>query len=112
MERPGKWCRLRFQASEGDYCFGAVPRSWMVEPTPGEPNDEPTFESLRLEPTLEPPKLDPTVESDRLDPTVERCSDEPTADDDSLLKVDSPIDGPARPVVPIPNPAGPEPPMS
>jgi hypothetical protein len=84
----------------------------MVEPTPGEPNDEPTLESLRLEPTLEPPKLDPTVESDRLDPTVERCSDEPTADDDSLLKVDSPIDGPARPVVPIPNPAGPEPPMS
>ena len=87
-------------------------RSWRVEPTPDEPNDEPTLESPRLEPTLEPPKLDPTVESDKLDPTVERCSDEPTPDDDSLLKVDSPIEGPARPVVPIPNPTGPEPPMS
>jgi hypothetical protein len=112
VERPGKWCRLRFQASEGDYCFGAVPRSWMVEPTEDDPNDEPTPDSLRLEPTLEPPKLDPTDESDRLDPTVERCRDEPTAEDDSLLRVDSPIEGPARPVAPIPNPVGPELPMS
>ena len=111
-ERPGKWCRLRFQASERDYCFGAVPRSWMVEPTEDEPNDEPTPDSPRLDPTLEPPKLDPTVESDKLDPTVDRCSDDPTAEDDSLLKVDSPIPGPARPVAPIPNPAGPEPPIS
>lgn len=94
------------------YCCGPVPRSWMVEPTEDDPNDEPTPDSLRLEPTLEPPKLDPTVESDRLDPTVERCSDEPTAEDDSLLMVDSPIEGPARPVAPIPNPAGPELPMS
>ena len=83
-------------------------RSRMVEPTEDDPNDEPTPDSSRLEPTLEPPKLDPTVESDKLDPTVERCSDEPTPDDDSLLKVDSPIEGPARPVAPIPNPAGPE----
>lgn len=112
MGRPGNRCRRRFRASKGDYCFGPVPRSWVVEPTPGEPNDEPTLESPRLDPTLEPPKLDPTVESDRLDPTVERCSDEPTAEDDSLLNVDSPIEGPARPVAPIPNPAGPEPPMS
>ena len=86
-------------------------RSWRVEPTPDDPNDDPTPDSPRLEPTLELPKLDPTVESDRLDPTVERCSDEPTADDDSLLKVDSPIEGPARPVAPIPNPTGPELPM-
>ncbi len=84
----------------------------MVEPTEDDPNDEPTPDSPRLEPTLEPPKLDPTVESDRLDPTVERCSEEPTDEDDSLLKVDSPIEGPARPVAPIPNPAGPELPMS
>ena len=94
------------------YCCGPVPRSWMVEPTEDDPNDEPTPDSPRLEPTLDPPKLDPTVESDRLDPTVERCSDEPTAEDDSLLMVDSPIEGPARPVAPIPNPAGPELPMS
>ncbi len=112
MERSGNRCRPHFRANKGDYCCGLVLRSWLVELTPGEPNDEPTFESPRLDPTLEPPKLDPTVESDRLDPTVERCSDEPTAEDDSLLKVDSPIEGPARPVVPIPNPAGPEPPMS
>ena len=89
-----------------------MPRSWIVEPTADDPNDEPTPDSPRLEPTLEPPKLDPTVESDKLDPTVERCSDEPTAEDDSLLKVDSPIEGPARPVAPILNPAGPELPMS
>ena len=82
MERPGRWCRLRFQSSEGDYCRGAVPRSWMVEPTEDDPNDELTPDSPRLEPTLEPPKLDPTDESDKLDPTVERCSDEPTAEDD------------------------------
>ena len=111
-ERPGKRCRLRFQTSEGYYCRGEVPRSWMVEPTEDDPNDEPTPDSPRLEPTLEPPKLDPTVESDKLDPTVERCSDEPTAEDDSLFKVDSPIEGPARPVAPIPNPAGPELPIS
>jgi len=84
----------------------------MVEPTEDDPNDEPTPDSPRLEPTLEPPKLDPTDESDKLDPTVERCSDEPTAEDDSLLKVDSPIEGPARPVAPIANPAGPELPIS
>lgn len=83
----------------------------MVDPTEDDPNDEPTPDSPRLEPTLDPPKLDPTVESDRLDPTVERCSDEPTAEDDSLLMVDSPIEGPARPVAPIPKPAGPELPM-
>jgi hypothetical protein len=84
----------------------------MVEPTEDEPNDEPTPDSRRLDPTLEPPKLDPIVESDRLDPTVERCSEEPTTEEDSLLKVDWPIAGPARPVAPIPNPAGPELPMS
>ena len=83
----------------------------MVEPTDDDPNDEPTLDSPRLEPTLEPPKLDPIVESDRLDPTVERCSEEPTAEDDSLFKVDWPIEGPARPVAPIPNPTGPELPM-
>lgn len=84
----------------------------MVEPTEDDSYDESTLDSLRLEPTLAPPKLDPTVESDRLDPTVERCNDEPTAEEDSLLKVDSPIEGPAWPVVPILNPAGPERPMS
>jgi len=89
-----------------------VPRSWMVEPTEDDPNDEPTPDSPRLEPTLERPPLDPTVESDRLDPTVERCSEEPTAEDDSLLNVDSPIEGPARPVPPMAKPAGPDEPMS
>lgn len=84
----------------------------MVEPTDDDPNDEPTLDSSRLEPTLEPPKLDPIVESDRLDPTVERCSEEPTPEDDSWFKVDWPIEGPARPVAPIPNPVGPEPPIS
>ena len=94
------------------YCCRPVLRSWIVEPTEDDPNDEPTLDSPRLDPTLEPPKLDPTVESDRLDPTVERCSDESTAEDDSLLNVDSPIEGPARPVPPIAKPAGPEEPMS
>ena len=89
-----------------------MPRPWMVEPTEDDPNDEPTPDFPRLEPTLEPPKLDPTVESDRLDPTDERCSDESTAEDDSLLNVDSPIEGPARPVPPMAKPAGPVEPMS
>ena len=40
-------------------------------------------------------KLEPTVESEMLDPTVDRWSDEPTAEDDSLLSVDSPIEGPS-----------------
>ena len=84
----------------------------MVEPTEDDPNDEPTPDSPRLEPTLERPTLDPTVESDRLDPTVERCREEPTAEDDSLLNVDSPIEGPARPVPPMAKPAGPDEPMS
>ena len=84
----------------------------MVEPTEDDPNEEPTPDSSRLEPTLEPPKLDPTVESDRLDSTVERCSDEPTDEDSSLLSLDSPIEGPARPVPPIAKPVGPDEPMS
>lgn len=83
-----------------------------MEPTAEEPKEEPTVESPRLEPTLEPPKLDPTVESDRLDPTVERCSDELTDEDSSLLSLDSPIEGPARPVPPMAKPAGPDEPMS
>ena len=51
-------------------------------------------------------------ESEILEPTVERWSDEFTVDEVSLLNVDSPIDGPARPVAPISNPVGPLAPIS
>ena len=51
-------------------------------------------------------------ESEMLEPTVERWSDEFTVDEVSLLRADSPIDGPARPVAPISNPVGPLEPMS
>ena len=61
---------------------------------------------------MDEPRLDPTLESDRLDPTVDRCREEPTAEDDSLFNDDSPMAGPARPVAPIPNPVGPDPPIS
>ena len=46
------------------------------------------------------------------EPMVERWSDEFTDDDVSLLSVDSPIEGPARPVAPIAKPVGPLAPMS
>ena len=46
------------------------------------------------------------------EPMVERWSDEFTVDEVSLLSVDSPIAGPARPVAPIAKPVGPLAPMS
>ena len=60
---------------------------------------------------LDDPRLEPMDESEMFEPMVERWSDEFTVDEVSLLSVDSPIEGPARPVAPIAKPVGPLAPM-
>ena len=61
---------------------------------------------------LDDPRLEPMDESEMLESTVERWSDEFTVDEVLLLRVDSPIEAPARPVAPIAKPVGPLAPMS